>query len=75
MVKEANEIELMGIYLTANDFLVENTLFIESATASYISRMFTKSEEVEETVEEKIEPEQNTERKSLFGNLKRPTND
>ena len=35
----------------------------------------TKSEEVEETVEEKIEPEQNTERKSLFGNLKRPTND
>lgn len=35
----------------------------------------TKSEEVKETVEEKIEPEQNTERKSLFGNLKRPTND
>ena len=47
MVKEASEIELMGIYLTANDFLVENTLFIESATASYISRMFTESEEVE----------------------------
>lgn len=35
----------------------------------------TKSEEVEETVEERIESEPNTERKSLFGNLKRPIND
>ena len=35
----------------------------------------TSTEKVEETVEEKIESEQNTERKSLFGNLKRPTND
>ena len=36
---------------------------------------YEQVEKVEETVEEKIETEPNTERKSLFGNLKRPTND
>ncbi len=43
LIKEANEVELMGIYLAANDFLVENQDYDKDVLIS-VSRMFMEAD-------------------------------
>ncbi len=42
LIKEANEVELMGIYLAANDFLVENS-YTDNKTLIYVREMFAEA--------------------------------
>ena len=42
LVKEANEVELLGIYLSANEFLLENT-YLDSAMLMHVSKMFIEA--------------------------------